>query len=125
MAKQAKVNGYVTTAFGRKLYIPRNKPYIGANYVIQGTAAGILKRGQNKVYRYLKSEWNNDIKMVLPIHDELIIQYPKKLLRYKDRILKTISQLMTDIPEISIRLDVEWKVTRKSWDEAKEIKVKY
>lgn len=125
LAKQIINRGYVQSVFGRKLYAPKNKAYMGANYIVQHTAAGILKRAQNKVHKYLKNEWDSKIRLVLPVHDELIIKYPKKLLKYKDKVLSHISQLMVDVPEIDIRFDVEWKVTKKSWDDARKIKVKY
>ncbi len=123
--KRVRKDGYVTTPFGRRLYIPKDKLYSGANYLIQGTAAGILKRAQVRVDKYLKENWNDEIRIVLPIHDELIIAFPINLLKYKDRILREISLIMIDMPEINIRLDVEWRVTTKTWNDAKEIKVRY
>ena len=121
--EQVREFGYVSTPFGRRLYVPRDKAYSGGNYLIQGTAGGVLKRAQTRVDTYLKNNWLDKIKLVLPIHDELIISFPKSLLKLKDRIIKDISKIMCDMPEIQIKLDVEWKETYTNWDEAKEITI--
>lgn len=113
--------GYVETVFGRKLYIQLDKPYIGANYLIQGTAAGIIKRAQVNVDEYLKVKWNDEIKLVIPVHDELIISFPRNLLRNLKPILREISEYMTDIPEITVPLEVEWKMSTTTWAKAEEI----
>lgn len=119
IAQSARETGYVETPFGRKLRLPRNKSYVGLNYLIQGTAAGILKRAQVNVDRYLKKEWNDEVRMLLPIHDEIIISVPRSLLSERDKILSNVSSIMTTMPEISVPLEVEWKKTTSSWARAK------
>lgn len=118
---EIKTNGYITTAFGRKLQVPKGKAYIGSNYMIQGTAAGILKRAQVNVAKFIKKELNNRIELVLPIHDEIVMSYPRSLLHRKDEILTEISCIMTDMPEITIPLEVEWKISTTDWNSAKDL----
>ncbi|KKK83255.1 hypothetical protein LCGC14_2795220, partial [marine sediment metagenome] len=48
-ARDVRFQGFIVTEFLRRLYVSRSKPYKGANYWDQGTAAGILKRAQNRV----------------------------------------------------------------------------
>lgn len=120
-AAKVKEDGFVETPFGRKLWVPQDKAYIGTNYLIQGTAAGILKRAQVRVDKYLKETWNDEIRMVLPIHDELLISYPRSLLKYRDVVLATVAHIMTTISEIEVPLEVEWKVTNSTWDKAWKI----
>lgn len=116
--------GYVETAFGRKLWIERDKLYGWLNYFIQGTAAGILKRAQVKVHRYLEERWNGSgITIILCVHDELLIKYPRKMLKYRELILTEISEIMTDIPEIKVPLNVAFKYTKTSWAETLPLKI--
>lgn len=124
-ARLVKELGYVTTAFGRKLSVSYDKAYTASNYKIQGTAAGILKRAQVRVDAYCRTEWDDKIRLVLPIHDELIISVPDSLQRYKNQFLPQISRIMCYQPEIVTKLDVEWKHTTSLWNLAKGIKVEY
>ena len=81
--EQAKKNGYVTTLFGRRRYVPElsssNKimqaagKRIAMNTPIQGTAADIIKIAMVKVYRRLKEE-NLNARLILQVHDELIVE---------------------------------------------------
>ncbi|MBQ8967094.1 DNA polymerase I [Ruminococcus sp.] len=76
-------NGYVTTIFGRRRYIPElsatNKVMqafgkrAAMNAPIQGAAADIIKIAMVKVYKRLKAE-NLDARLILQVHDELIIE---------------------------------------------------
>jgi DNA polymerase-1 len=73
-------NGYVTTYWGRRRYIPeiyeKNKNLydaakrIAVNTVAQGTAAELVKKGMLALHGYLK---NHDAQILLQIHDELLI----------------------------------------------------
>lgn len=118
VAKEVLEYSYVMLPFGSKLYVPVSKAYAGLNYLIQGTAALILKRAEIMVAKYFREQWDNRIRLILPIHDELVIHFPRDLLQYRDNILWDISQLMTDIPEINVPLEVEYKMTTSTWDRA-------
>ena len=79
---KGKEQGYVTTMFGRRRYIPELKSKnkiqqalgkrIAMNTPIQGSAADIIKIAMVNVYRKLKEE-NLDAKLILQVHDELIV----------------------------------------------------
>ena len=81
--ENAKKNGYVTTMFGRKRYVPElsasNKNMqaagrrIAMNTPIQGSAADIIKIAMVRVYRRLKEEVP-DARLILQVHDELIVE---------------------------------------------------
>ncbi|GEM_PF-2522994 len=117
---EAREKGYITTAFGRKLWIPKDQPYVASNYRIQGTAAGILKRAQVRVDAYLKEAWDDQVRIVLPIHDEIIYSYPRHLFPKRSEILAEIDRLMTTMPEIRVPLATEWKTTSTTWNKAVE-----
>ncbi len=120
---KVKSKGYITTAFGRKLYIRRDKAYIAANYQIQGDAAGTFKRGQNNIGAYLKKVWNDEIRMLLPVHDEIIIEYPRYLLEHSRGVLHDLNWCMINIAEIKVPLMTEWKIATTNWQDAEGITV--
>jgi DNA polymerase-1 len=117
---EARSRGYITTAFGRKLNVPKDAIYSASNFKIQGTAAGILKRAQNRVDKFLQKETGDRVRIVIPIHDEIIYSYPRALFPQRSIILPEISRLMTTHPEIRVPLDTEWKMTTYTWDRAKD-----
>ena len=83
---QAKEKGYVTTLFGRRRYIPEISSSnfmtrsfgerVAMNTPIQGTAADIIKIAMVKVSKEL-SERNLKSRLILQVHDELIIEAVK------------------------------------------------
>ncbi len=117
-----KKHGYVVTAHGRKLYIDKKKLFAGANAQTQGTAAEILKFAEIEVDKWLIKNFP-DIRLLLPIHDELMIHCPNKYESALPEILPEINKIMCDMPKIKIPLAVEWKVTHTNWDEATEYKL--
>lgn len=83
----AKINGYVTTYFKRRRPVPEllasNKMVqaagkrIAMNTPIQGTAADIIKLAMIYVYQRLKRDVP-DAKLILQVHDELIVEVPEQ-----------------------------------------------
>ncbi len=83
---QAKKDGYVTTMFGRRRYIPElaSRNYnlrsfgerVAMNTPIQGAAADIIKIAMVRVWRALREEGFRT-KLILQVHDELILEGPK------------------------------------------------
>lgn len=123
LIREVKEKGYIKTPFGRKLQVYRDKAYISTNYLIQGTAAGVLKRAQVRVARYLQEACGDAVQLLLPIHDELVIEYSRQYLgRYKE-ILGEVSRLMCDFKEFVIPMAVEWKLTTTTWDKAKDVNI--
>jgi len=124
-ASEAKKNGgFIETEFGRKLFVPMNKLYVALNYRIQGTASEILKRSENRVANYLLDMFNyREAQQILPIHDEIIIEYPIDKLNQLDKHMNNIRYLMTDFPEFSVPMDIEADITTDSW--ANKIKYEF
>ena len=110
--KQAHIDGYVKTLFNRIRIIPelQNKNYMirqagermALNTPIQGTSADIIKKAMVEVHRKLK-EKNLKSKMILQIHDELVIDTKKDELEEVKSILK-------DTMENTYKLNVPLKV---------------
>lgn len=108
----AKLSGYTKTLYGRRRYFPEflanNKMMIAAaeravlNSPIQGTAADIIKIAMLNVYKKLKENGFKS-KLVLQIHDELIIDcYEDE----KDRVLQMLKESMENAVNLSVPLTV-------------------
>jgi DNA polymerase I-like protein with 3'-5' exonuclease and polymerase domains len=105
----------VETTFGRFLYVPKNKAYMGVNYLIQATAGEILKRAQVRVHRFLEEATGGECGILLPIHDELIIEWPRKMLGEAPHMWRKIRELMIDFPQFDVPLDVSVDVATVDW----------
>ena len=124
IVEQAKRKGYVETIFGRRRYIQElnSKNYMvrkfgdraAMNTPIQGTAADIIKIAMIKVYNELKNR-NLKSKIVLQIHDELIIE---TLLEEKEEVSKLLKECMENAANLSVPLNVDVE-EGKNWYQAK------
>lgn len=121
--ENARRDGYVQTLFGRRRYVPElnsNSAQIRAfaernavNAPIQGTAADIIKMAMIAVDRRLREEGLN-ARMVLQIHDELLLEVP---LDETDRVRELLVTEMENVTGISVPLTVECNYG-KNWLEA-------
>ena len=120
----AKETGYVKTLAGRRRYIPEIKSSnfnlrafgerVAMNAPIQGYAADIIKIAMVKVYQRLKDE-NLDSKLILQVHDELIIDAKKHELEQVKTILR---EEMENAVALSVPLIVDMKCA-ESWYDTK------
>ncbi len=111
--EEAKENGYVETIFHRRRYIPELKSnnymvrQFGAraamNTPIQGTAADIMKIAMIKVFNEIKKR-NLKSKIVLQVHDEMMIEAP---IEEKEEIKKIIADCMQAAAELKVPLIAE------------------
>lgn len=109
---EGKENGFVETLLHRRRYIPELKAKnfnvrsfgerIAMNTPIQGSAADIIKMAMVEVYRAIREKGLRS-KLVLQVHDELIIE------THKDE-LEDVKSLLKDLMENAIKLDVPLKV---------------
>jgi len=121
---KAKETGYVTTLFGRRRYVPEinasNKmtaafgERVAMNTPIQGTAADLIKLAMIRVSNRLKSMGMKS-RLILQIHDELIIEAPEEEKETAARILREEMEnaYKFDVPVVA---DVN---IGKTWYEAK------
>lgn len=116
----ARVNGYVTTSFGRRLFIEKSRIHTAANYRIQGTAAEMLKRSTVHVDRFLQENYP-DIRLIVPIHDELMVHFPKKHLPDILEITEAMGREMTNFPMLDVPIEVEWEATDQTWNDKMDL----
>ncbi|MBR2019529.1 MAG: DNA polymerase I [Clostridia bacterium] len=117
-------NGYVTTLFGRRRYIPEllgtNKMQqkfgerVAMNSPIQGTAADIIKLAMIRVHQKLK-ESGLDARLILQVHDELLLESHVSCAEQAKEILR---EAMEQAVSYSVPLDVDIHIG-KTWFEAK------
>ncbi len=119
----AHQNGYVETLDGRKLFIsninnPKLKAYserAAINAPMQGTGADILKKAMIKIRKILKEQnIENDVRMLLQVHDELVFEVRNDLIEKAKEIIKPT---MENIVKLTIPLVVEIGVA-DNWKDA-------
>lgn len=117
IAGWVKRDGFVRTAFGRIIHVPKHQAYIGTNYTVQGTAADVLKRAQVRLGPWLKAETGGRVQMILPIHDELIIEVPRDMLGECPELFRGIRhEMIRDfMPPLKVPLEVEVDYTTRDW----------
>ena len=120
VVKNAEKDGYTTTITGRKRYIPELKSSkaplrafgkrVAMNAPIQGSAADIMKMAMIDVDKALKSS-GLDAKIVMQVHDELIIEVKDSEVEACKSILKSA---MENAVSLSIPLTVDVS-SGKNW----------
>lgn len=123
--EKAKELGFVTTLFGRRRYLPELSSSnhmlrsfgerVARNAPIQGTAADIIKIAMVNVFARLKKEELN-AKLILQVHDELIIEAAEKDAERAAVILKEEMEKAVTL-KVALTADVG---VGKSWYEAKD-----
>lgn len=123
--ENAKRDGFVTTEFGRRRYLPELSSSNGMmrafgervarNMPIQGTAADIIKIAMVRVFERLRAE-NLDARLILQVHDELIVEAKSEI---AERVCDIIREEMQGAADMQVELvaDVSFG---KTWYEAKQ-----
>ncbi len=119
----AQKNGYVETLFGRRRHIPEIESKIPAinqaaqraaiNMPIQGTAADILKAAMIEINKKLPKISKNT-KLLLQVHDELVLEVPKSDVEKVGKLIKTIMENIykLDVPiVVNIEAGPNWGET--------------
>ncbi len=121
--EKAKQDGYVTTLMGRRRWLPELKSSnfntrsfgerVALNAPIQGTAADIIKLAMIRVRDRLKEE-KLEGKLVLQVHDELIVECPE---REAEQICALVREEMEGAAKLSVPLVAETHAG-KAWSDA-------
>jgi DNA polymerase-1 len=120
VVENAKKDGYTTTLFGRRRYIPELSAQNGnlrafgkrvaMNAPIQGTAADIMKLAMLAVDEGLKTA-GLDAKIVMQVHDELVIEVSDSQIELCKQIVK---EKMENVASLSVPLTVD-VTSGKNW----------
>lgn len=124
IVKFAHENGFVKTEFGRRRYIPELKSSrkteqsfgerVAMNSPIQGTAADIIKLAMVNVYNSLAKSYP-EAKLILQVHDELIIEAPENV---AEKVADLLKFEMENVYKSDVPLTVEVNIG-DTWFETK------
>lgn len=124
VTEKAKEDGYVETVFGRRRYLPELKTgnhitrafgeRVARNMPIQGTAADIIKIAMIKVDNRLQDE-GLKAKLILQVHDELIVEAPEE---EKEKVSAILKEEMENAVSLSVPLIAD-AAMGKTWYDAK------
>lgn len=103
--KNATKKGYAETIYGRKLYLPdlnssnrqkvNDAARVATNMPIQGSAADIIKIAMINLHEKIKD--NDDIKMIMQVHDELVFEVKKSEMEDAEKLIRT--EMENALPE--------------------------
>ena len=123
VVEQARQAGYVATLWGRRRWIPEIKSSnfntrsfgerVALNAPIQGTAADIIKLAMIRVRDRLRAEGLTG-KLVLQVHDELIVECPEE---EAETICRVVEEEMEGVARLSVPLLAETHAGR-TWAQA-------
>lgn len=124
IVETAKEDGYVSTLFYRRRYLPELKASnaiqrafgerVARNMPIQGTAADVIKIAMVKVFARLRNE-NMKSRLIMQVHDELIIESPDEECEKAIEILK---EEMENAVSMKVTMSVDAHMG-KTWYDAK------
>jgi DNA polymerase-1 len=123
VVKEARINGYTETMFGRRRYLPdlqSDKPTVQAaaermalNSPIQGSAADIIKMAMLNVARDIEKAGLQS-RLLLQVHDELVLEIHGSEQQQLEAIVRAG---MANAAELSVPLDVSVGIGA-NWDSA-------
>lgn len=123
IVETAKAQGYVSTVYGRRRYLPELKSAnfnmrsfgerVALNMPVQGTAADIIKLAMVNVHRRLKAEGLR-ARLILQVHDELIVECPGE---EAEQVRQILTEEMENAARLSVPLLAEAHIGH-SWAEA-------
>ena len=123
VVEQGRADGYVSTLYGRRRWLPELKSSnfntrafgerVALNMPIQGTAADIIKLAMLRVDAALRDA-GLAARLVLQVHDELIVECPEEEAEQVKELLKTE---MESVAQLSVPLIADAKAGR-TWAEA-------
>lgn len=117
--KHAEEVGYIENAYGRRLTVPSDRPYVATNYRIQGTAADMMKISMLNVNKFIKDS-GIDARIVLTVHDELVVEIAEKYC--KKWVIGKIKSIMEDHERyINLPLSVGIAKCIESWDKEEKM----
>lgn len=116
LSRKAIDEGKITSVFGTSIPIQKEKAYVATNYLIQHTAAVILKYAQCRVDALFRRWEFENCYLLLPIHDEIIMQWSRDRLPFLKQCLREIRQAMIDFPMFDVPVEIEISLATHDWE---------
>lgn len=118
----SRKNGYVATAWGRRIQTEQGYEYRASNYYVQGAAADIMKDAMIRIDKYFQ-EKRLEGGLVMTVHDEVIVELRQEDGRFEH--LHAIRGMLEDhggnLPGIE-KLPVGLAKIPKQWDKKEDVK---
>ncbi|SQH74652.1 fused DNA polymerase I 5'-_3' exonuclease; 3'-_5' polymerase; 3'-_5' exonuclease [Shewanella benthica] len=116
--------GYVSTLYGRRLYLPAIKDRnamrrqaaerAAINAPMQGTAADIIKKAMINIAHWIATETQGEINMIMQVHDELVFEVDSDK---AEEMREKVCQLMADAVSLDVELLAEAGIG-DNWEQA-------
>lgn len=116
--------GYVSTLYGRRLYLPAIKDRnamrrqaaerAAINAPMQGTAADIIKKAMINIAHWIATETQGEIDMIMQVHDELVFEVDSDK---AEEMQEKVCQLMADAVSLDVELLAEAGIG-DNWEQA-------
>lgn len=98
---------FIRTPYGRKLVSDDGKDYTLVNYLLQGHAAEILKRGMINIDAAGIGQY-----LILPVHDELVLDVPRE---EAPEVLRILEEILNDTTNYAVPLTWGGDILEGSW----------
>jgi DNA polymerase-1 len=125
----ARSRGYIVNAYGREIPVPREETHKGLNYLIQSSAADLMKQAMNRTWTvcltYARDNdlvpWK-DIALFMSIHDELIWKIP---IGHSVALANAIRPTLEEWPRFRVPIAVDFAQVAQgdSWATKKGLKL--
>ena len=116
--------GYVSTLFGRRLYLPAIKDRnamrrqaaerAAINAPMQGTAADIIKKAMINIAQWIETDTQGEIIMIMQVHDELVFEVDEAK---ADSLQAKVCELMAAAAKLDVELLAEAGIG-DNWEQA-------
>jgi DNA polymerase I-like protein with 3'-5' exonuclease and polymerase domains len=120
----AKAKGEVVNPFGRVYSVDPGYEYRATNYLIQGTAAEVMKNAMSRLDKLYAEKWDDKARLLLQIHDELIIEVDRNAdceqLRKDTVRAMGLDALTLGSP---VPFPVGYKITEERWSQCMDVVV--
>lgn len=123
MIELAETEGEIVNAYGRRYRFEPRFAYRAVNYMIQGTAADVMKNALINVNTELENNWDDAPRLLLTIHDEVIVEVPEEY--HSVELMQAVIRAMQQDQKLlglPVPLPVEMKLATTFWHEAKKVK---
>ena len=122
----AKEQGYVESPYGIKYHVDRGLEYRALNYIVQGSAAKLLKSGMIELQNVIDKnpKWCDKMFMEMQIHDELMIEVHKSI--HSMATMKEVVRCMAIDSKFlgcPIEFPIGMKIAEERWSDSYEVKV--
>lgn len=123
LIQEATTKGEIFSPFGRRYTFKPTFAYRAVNYLIQGTAADVMKNGLINVQKMLDAtpKWKG-VRLLVTVHDEMILEIPKRL--HCIELMADIIRAMQEDSKrlgLPVRLPVEMKIAKTRWSRPTKI----